>query len=195
MQKAKGKRQKKAEGNRMMQLLGTLVALLTVADAQVSPPPTREAIVQAARTVMTAARYATFVSLDSTGQPQARIVDPFAPEGDLTIWVATNARSRKVGQVGADPRVTLTYFDRAGERYVTVIGTARPVTDAQEKARHWKQEWAGFYKDTFRGDDYLLLRVTPSRIEIVAPALGMVNDAATWRPVILDLARLPQGHR
>ncbi len=120
------------------------------------------------------------------GQPQARVVDAFAPEEDLTIWIATKASSRKVGQVAADERVTLLYFDPAAQNYVTVIGTATLVRDPQEKAKHWKEAWAGFYTDKNRGDDYVLIRVTPRRLEIVAAALGMTSDPATWRPVILE---------
>jgi len=43
------------------------------------------------------------------------------------------------------------------------------------------------YKDANRGDDYLLIRFTPTRLEISSPGEGMQNDPTTWRPVILDL--------
>ncbi len=42
-------------------------------------------------------------------------------------------------------------------------------------------------KDMNRGGDYLLIRVEPSRLEVVSAAFGMTNDPATWRPVVLDL--------
>lgn len=155
------------------------------------PPPSRAEAIAAARTVMADARYATFITLDDTGHPQSRIVDPFAPEDDLTIWIATNARSRKVGQIEADPRVTLTWLDAGRQSYVTVLGVARSVRDPREKARLWKEEWAAFYKDRNRGDDYLLIRVTPRRLEVVSERLGMTNDPVTWRPVVVDL--MPAG--
>ena len=160
-------------------------------DARVVQPPTRAEVLAAAETILARARYATFITLDSSGHPQARIVDPFPPERDFVIWVATNARSRKVAQVEADPRVTLTYFDADGQGYVTLIGTARIVRDAAEKARRFKDEWEAFYEDRHRGDDYLLIRVVPARLEIVSEALGMRNDPETWRPVLLDLKAAP----
>lgn len=149
--------------------------------------PARSEIIAAARAVAGNARHATFITLDRSGHPQARVVDPFAPDDDLTIWVATNPLSRKAADVAADPRVTLLYFDPASESYLTVIGTARLVRDPVEKAKRWKQEWAGFYKNGNRGDDYLLIRVEPSRLEVVSAAFGLTNDPVTWRPVILDL--------
>jgi general stress protein 26 len=137
---------------------------------------------------MADARYATFITLDDTGHPQARMVDPFEPEEDFTIWVATNARSRKVAQVEADPRVTLTWFDKDGESYVTLLGSAQTVRDPRERERRWKDEWETFYEDRHRGDDYLLIRVRPIRLEIVSERHGMTNDPVTWRPVVVDLA-------
>jgi general stress protein 26 len=155
-------------------------------DARQAAPPSRAEILEAARTVMSQARYATLVTLDPAGQPQARVVDPFEPEPGFAIWIATNPATRKVAELQANPRVTLLYFDAARQSYVTVIGRATIVRDPKEKARRWKDEWAAFYKDRNRGDDYLLIRVVPTRLEIVAESLGMKPDPATWRPVIVE---------
>jgi general stress protein 26 len=161
--------------------------------APAKPQPTREEAVAAARTIMADARYATLVTLDRTGHPQARIVDPFAPEGDMAIWVATNARTRKVAQIDADPRVTLTYSDPGRQSYVTVLGIASLVRDPAEKAKRWKPEWEAFYEDRNKGDEYLLILGTPQRLEVVSERLGMVNDPVTWRPVIVDLSPSNRG--
>jgi general stress protein 26 len=173
----------------VLALLVTGAALATPHAAGQAPasPDRRAAVVAAARTIIDTARYATLITLDGSGHPQARVVDPLAPDADLTIWIGTNPQSRKVGQIARDRRVTLLYFDRAGESYVTVIGSATAVGDPREKARRWKDEWTGFYKDGNRGDDFLLIRVEPSRLEVSSAALGMANDPTTWRPVILDL--------
>jgi len=146
--------------------------------------PAEGAILTAARTVIGQARYATMVTIDGTGEPNARIVDAFAPEDDFTVWVATHHRTRKLTHLAANPRVTLLYFDRANSQYVTLVGTGTAVTDPVEKARRWKDDWAAFYEDRNRGDDYVLIRIVPRRLEIVAPGLGMNNDPATWRPTI-----------
>ena len=174
----------------------TVFALLVIAGpaliagpgaGQARASPSKSAILTAARAIIAAARYATFITLDEGGAPQSRIVDPFPPEDELTIWVATNARSRKVGHIARDGRLTLTYFDRAAEHYVTILGSAVLVRDPAARAARWKDEWASFYPNGYRGDDYLLIRVTPTRVEVVAPTLGLTNDPITWRPVTLDL--------
>lgn len=166
-----------------------LSGLPSAAAAQDAPPaaPPRAQVIAAAQEIMRTARYATLITIGDDGQPQARIVDPFAPEAEFTIWVATNPLTRKAGEIRRDPRVTLLYFNPAAAEYVTVLGTAALVTDSAEKARHWKEEWAAFYKDGPRGDDFLLVRVRPSRLEVVSPRHGLLNDPGTWRPVLVDM--------
>ena len=136
---------------------------------------------------MQAARYCTFVTIDEQGQPRARVVDPFPPEADMTVWMATKAATRKVAQLRKNPRATLLCFDGARKGYVTLLGRAAVVEDPAEKARRWKPEWKDFYDDGNRGADYLLIRLKPSRLEILSPADGLGNDPRTWLPISLDL--------
>lgn len=172
-----------------MPLLSVLIAAWLCLTPQTPAPkaPGRDAILTASRTIITNARYATFVTAGGASGADARIVDPFAPEADFTIWFATNAASRKVQQLAADSRVTLVYFDAATKGYVTLKGQATLVRDPQAKAAHWKDDWAGMYKDKNRGEDYLLVKIVPDTLEVVSVALGMINDPATWRPVTLKL--------
>jgi PPOX class probable F420-dependent enzyme len=144
-------------------------------------------VIAAAKDVMQTARFSTLITIGDDGQPQARIVDPFLPEADFTIWIATNPLTRKVTEIRRDPRVTLLYFNAAAAEYVTVLGTATLVADSAEKARHWKAEWAAYYKDGPRGDGYLLIRVRPTRLEVVSPRHGLVNDPKTWRPILVGM--------
>jgi general stress protein 26 len=165
--------------------LGTRLPLFAQVTQQDAPPRTQ--VVAAARAIMQEARYCTLITLGPGGQPQARIVDPFLPDSDLTIWIATNPVTRKVEEIRRDPRVTLLYFNPATQEYVTVLGSAALDTDSLHKAAHWKAEWAALYRNQNRGEDYLLLRVKPSRLEVVSTRRGMRNDPQTWRPVILEL--------
>lgn len=101
---------------RHLLVLASLACLASRADAQPSPPGAdvdRPAVIRAARDVMQKARYCAFITLGEDGQPQARAVDPLGPDDDMTVWVGTNAATRKVAQLRKDPRVTLFYFDAA----------------------------------------------------------------------------------
>lgn len=173
-------------------IVGLLVAVLSLAlsspgqNTQTAAPE-RSKIITAAKDVMQKARYCAFVTIGDDGYPQARVVDPFAPEEDMTVWIATNRLTRKVGQIRKNPHVTLLYFDRASFGYVTMIGKAELIDDPSEKTKRWKEEWAPIYKDKNRGADYLLIRVKPSRLEVISFAHGLTGDPQTWRPAILDL--------
>lgn len=175
-----------ARGRTLVKCVTVLVASLLLA-AQAAPP-SRDAVLAAARTVIAQARYATLSTLDAAGQPHARVVDPFPPDDDFSVWIGTNAATRKLAHVAANPRVTLLYFDPPRQHYVTLAGTAAIVRDPAEKLRRFKPEWQPFYKNGAAGDDYVLIKVTPARLEMVAESLGMTNDPATWRPVTLDLS-------
>jgi len=176
--------------NSVVALLVVTLCLTLCLHAQEPAAPgraDRAKAIAAARDIMDKARYCTLVTIGEDGQPQARIVDAFAPEDDMTVWIGTNPLTRKVAQIRKDPRVTLVYFDPSRMSYVTLLAKAAVVDGADEKARHWKEAWAGLYKDKNRGDDYTLIRVTPFRAEIVSQALGFINDKKTWRPVAIDL--------
>ena len=52
---------------------------------------------------------------------------------------------------------------------------------------HWKPDWKNFYRDEYRGQDYLLLRFVPRRLEIVSHAHGIAAEPMAWRPAVLEL--------
>lgn len=139
----------------------------------------------AARRVIDAARYAAFITLDRTGHPRARTVQPVAPDPAMVVWFATNPRSRKVDEVARNARVSLYYFDPASLAYVTLVGRARIVRDRAEQDRHWDRSWDAFYPDRARG--VVLVEVTPDHLEVVDIKRGIRGDSVSWRPPTVRL--------
>jgi general stress protein 26 len=173
-------------------ILLSLIAMLgrPMAAAQEPVPAgnaqARPAVIDAARELMTKARYCALVTIGPDGSPQARAIDAFAPEQDLTVWMATNPITRKVKDITRNPTVTLYYFGGAESGYVTLLGRAEIVDDPSEKAKHWKEDWARFYSDKNRGADYVLIRIRPRRLEIVSYPHRLLNDPKTWRPIAIE---------
>jgi general stress protein 26 len=163
----------------------TIVALLALL---LSPPgvaaqdqeSSAPGLVDVARQVMADARYCTLVTIGPDGRAESRIVDPFPPEPDMTVWLATNRATRKVAQIRENSHVTLFYWDRETLSYVTLLGDAVLVDDPAEKEKRWKEEWSAFYPQKNHGPEYLLIRVTPKRLEALAPDLP--PDPKTWQP-------------
>ena len=143
-------------------------------------------VLDAARSTIAAARFCFLITLDSSGQPQARLMNPFDPEPDMTIWMGTNRKTRKVEQIRKNPRVTLAYPDIPGSGYVTLIGKARLVDSLEERRRRWKKEWADFYPGGPEGDTYLLIEFKPERIEVMSLAYKIASEPLAWKPAILE---------
>ncbi len=141
---------------------------------------TRERLLQVAHEIVEGAGYGALITLDAEGNPRVRVMDPFPPEGEMTIWFATNPNTRKVEEIRAEPKVTVYYFDPEALGYVTISGVARLVEDPAEKARHWKDEWKSFYPN--REDAYLLIEVTPDWLEVVSVSHGVTGPDENWRP-------------
>jgi general stress protein 26 len=79
--------------------------------------------------------------------------------------------------------VALFYLDSAANAYVTILGEAQLIEDPAEKARRWKDSWKNFYKDENRGNDYLLIKVVPNRIEVSSPDI----ETPEWGPAVVQM--------
>jgi general stress protein 26 len=143
----------------------------------------RDTLLAAAREIMETARYCGLVTLDESGAPRVRVMDPFAPDEDWAIWMGTHRESRKVKDIARDSRVTLYYHSRDQVGYVTISGRAQLVDEEAEKATRWKPAWEPIYED--RARDYLLIRVIPERMEVLHYGRGILGDPATWEPPIV----------
>jgi general stress protein 26 len=147
----------------------------------------RDTLIAAARQIMASTRFCALITLDKSGLPRARAMDPFSPEEDMTVWLGTNRRTRKVQEIKNDGRVTLFYLDPDGKGYVSLYGTARLVDDSQEKARRWKTEWSRFYPD--KEKSYMLIEVKTSKLEVVNYERGVIGDPNTWEPPSVEFTK------
>jgi general stress protein 26 len=150
--------------------------------AQVKQPPdtSRQFLLEAAREIIKSAGNVALITQDKSGIPQVRTMDPFSPEDDFTIWLATHPDTRKVQQIKNNPQVTLYYPDKNDKGYVVIHGTAQLVNDQKEKNMRWKDEWKIFYSN--RSDGYLLIKVTPQYLELINYNRGISGDPKTWQP-------------
>jgi general stress protein 26 len=127
-----------------------------------------------ARIIVDSSNSRVLVTVDETGKPRARTMSPFTPEEDWTIWLGTFPTSRKVKQIKSNPNVVVFYYDVESYSYVNVTGTARLVNDPDLKAKYWKEGWKRFYPD--REKDYVLIEVTPQRIEVCSFKYDLLWD-------------------
>ena len=140
-------------------------------------------LIKAAKEIMTSTGTCALITQDKQGVSNVRTMDPFPPEKDFTIWFGTNPKSRKVKQIKNNNKVTLYYRDKDESGYVTIYGKAELINDQKLKNKFWKDTWKSFYPN--KKESYLLLKVTPIRIEIVSPPRNIIGSAETWEPPTL----------
>ena len=106
----------------------------------------RDSLLTVAQTIIDSAQCRIFITVDENGKPQARTMSVFPPEENMVIWLGTSTRSRKIKQIKNNPNVMVYYYDTKGLSYVSVAGQACIVNDPEK--------------------DYILIKVTPERMEI-----------------------------
>ena len=164
-------------------LLFTIILLIPIRSSSQNIVPNDSLnikLINAAREIMTEAGTCALTTLDEEGRPRIRVMDPFDPENDLTVWFGTNPNSRKVKQINNDPRVTLYYLDNDASGYVMIYGIAQMVDDQKEKDKRWKDGWKAFYPN--RSEDYILIKVSPKWMEVISYSRGIFGDSTTWKP-------------
>ena len=143
------------------------------------------AIIETSNEIIDSAYYCTLISIDKNGQPRARIMEPFRPDDNYEIWLATNPKSRKVQQIKNNSKSTVNYFNKAELSYVSLMGNAFIVNDEDIKSQKWKEGWEQHYKN--KKEAYILIRFVPESLELVSYKKGYTGDKITWAPDLVKL--------
>ena len=128
------------------------------------PAIDRDSLLTVAHAIIDTAQCHILITVDENGMPQARTMSVFPIEENMVIWLGTSTDSRKVKQIRNNPNVMVYYYDTKGHSYVSIAGQARLVNDPEKKAHYWKKSWTRYYPDPEK--DYILIEVTPKRMEI-----------------------------
>jgi general stress protein 26 len=142
-------------------------------------------LMAAARAIIQSNKYCMLMTHAPTGAINARLMQPFPPDHDLTLWFGTSPRSGKVRDLRANPHATVVYQDNARVAYVTLQGTARLENDLNLRKNHWFEGWKLFWPDGPEGDDYILIRFMPEQIEIMNFAENIAPPPYGLMPAVL----------
>jgi general stress protein 26 len=133
--------------------------------------------------------WCTVTTVDRKGRPRARILHPIW-EGS-TGWIATGRSSFKGKHLGANPHVSLSYWDPQHQQ-VFADCEASWMEDSSEKQRVWDlfkatPEPLGYdlklFWDNPTDPEYGLLKLAPWRVEVSALADMMTGQPPrVWRP-------------
>ncbi len=145
----------------------------------------KDSILSAAREIIAGQTYCALITLDAAGYPQVRTMNPFPPEDDLTVWMATNSRSRKVQEIRHNPKVSLYYANHKDATGTVVIhGEAFLVDEMEEKLKRKRAYWDQSFPDW----QYLMLiKVVAKEVEVLNYRCNFLNDPVTWRIPFMEL--------
>jgi general stress protein 26 len=143
--------------------------------------------------LLRASPYGFLITGAAGGGLHSRLVQHLRVEDDATIWIGTSPRSRKAADVAGGEMACYSVEDRAAFGYVTVTGRPALSADLAQRRALWEDGLAAFFPGGPEGDDFVLLRLSPVRIELMSFAgavhpdpYGLVpgvieRDAAGWR--------------
>jgi general stress protein 26 len=146
---------------------------------------TPEYMLEIVRDTIKAVEYCFFITLSESRQANARLVQHFKPEADLVIWVGTSSKSRKVFEILNQSHTTLTFQDDREYSYVTLLGSASVETDLNQRQRYWHDDSIAYFPAGPGGDDYVLIKFVPSRIELMNFTRGVTPEPFGLRPAAL----------
>jgi len=160
------------------------LALRFRSSAQRKHRGTAEATLRAARATMKRKKYCVVSTVGADG-PAARVLQPFPAGDDFEVWFGTSPASRKVTELRHNDAATLIYEDDARSACVVLVGNMQVVDAIDERRKRFMRLWWAFFPDGPEGDDYVLLRFVPHRIEVWDASRGI-----TPAPFGLRAARL-----
>ncbi|MGB8318763.1 MAG: pyridoxamine 5'-phosphate oxidase family protein [Ignavibacteriaceae bacterium] len=138
----------------------------------------RDSIISAAKEIISSVKYCALITIDSTGCADIRTMNPFPPDDDMTVWMATNSRSRKYNEIKKNPNVTLYYANHSkADGYVAIKGKAVLVNDSTEIMKRKRDYWEQAFPDW----KYLvLIKIIPEKLEVINYKRKLNNSNITW---------------
>lgn len=164
------------------QRIGIFMALLVTISLngmsqQTSFP--KDTLIKAAQEIIQATHFCALATVDSTGQPQVRTMNPFPVKDDLVIWFATGRKSRKVGELKNNPKVCIYFADhKNASGYVSIDGTAEVIDDKELLIKMKRDYWQSIpnWQDIF-----VLVKITPVTMDVTNYSHGIAGDPETSR--------------
>mmetsp|Transcript_29199 Transcript_29199/g.47137 ORF Transcript_29199/g.47137 Transcript_29199/m.47137 type:complete len:255 (+) Transcript_29199:256-1020(+) len=139
-----------------------------------------EHALRVAHTILSAAQWAFFATVDSNGSPCSRLVHPSEPLPTSAlhdigpIYFGSRCDSRKVDHITLNNKVTLSYFEPDHDASVVVSGVAEIICDDLDlKRKFWREEYSKFFPGGPESPQYNLIKITAHHIEIAATRFGM----------------------
>ena len=150
--------------------------------------------------IVSKARVAMMGTYDATGAAHSRPMVAVEHEGS-ELWFFTREESRKVSELGRDPRVLLDYADEGGQNYVSLVGRGRLHRDPARAKALWSEPLRAWFPDGPEDSHIALIEVDVESAEywdspssLMVHAYGYVKARLTGEPPAPgDVAHVEMG--
>jgi general stress protein 26 len=156
-----------------------LIFLISALTVNAQPSVNRDSVLLAAREIIKETTYCALITVDSTGQPQVRTMNPFPLNDEFITWFATSRTSRKVMEIKSNPKVSVYFANHISAKgYVNITGTAEVIDDKELLLKMKRDYWNGIpnWQNIF-----VLIKIVPKTIEVINYKHGLNNDPNTFR--------------
>lgn len=140
------------------------------------------------RAMLKQAKYCFLITHGENGRCSTRLVQPIVDLEEMIIWIGTHPGLRKVAEIKNNADVTLAFENPREDSSLVLYGTAQLETSSTKRKRYWKYEWRLFFPGGPESDDYVVIRIEPSIIELMNFKKNIVQEPFGLRPVILERA-------
>lgn len=152
-----------------------------------------EIVLSTVRTMMKRSEYCFIITHGEHGELNARLMQPYDPDSDFTIYFGAGPSSRKVREIAKNNKVTVALMNPHNAGYATMVGTASIQNDPALKSKYWRAHWSDMFPGGPNADDYILIKFVPERIEVLdfteqlqpqpywSKPTGLKKDGGHWQ--------------
>jgi len=146
---------------------------------------TSKQLLDAVRGLIKTTEYCFFITESGTNVLHARLMQPYEPEQDFTIYFGASPRSRKIHEIRRQPNVTLAFYNQQETAYVTMMGTSSVVENVGIRRKYWRSNWNDLFPGGPESEDYVLIKFIPQRIEMMNYAHQAMPQPYSLHPTVL----------
>lgn len=158
-------------------LLLTCIMLIPLQNVCSQTNSNSEKIMVAAREIIKKYPYCSLVTVDSSGQPHARTMNPFPIDNEFVTWFATSRNSRKLVEIMNNSKVCIYFANHiAAEGYVSITGNAEIIDDKDLLIKMKRNYWNNIPNWQ---NEFVLIKIVPQTMEVISYKNGLINDSIT----------------
>jgi general stress protein 26 len=90
-----------------------------------------------------------------------------------------------VKELAISNKVSLAFINPQSQGYATLYGTAEVITNIKLKRQYWRAYWSDIFPGGPDNPDYILIKVTPYKIELMDFAQQALPQPYGLKPAVL----------